>query len=77
MGSPVENFVIPLLLELPGSNNENFHENLMLSFRPCLLHHGEEFSGEVPVDPKSLPALLIESTLRWRIVKFKNEGSIY
>jgi hypothetical protein len=50
-----------LLPNVPAAQQEDFHEEPMLTFFPCLIHHGE-VKTEIPQDVQGPPALLTERT---------------
>jgi hypothetical protein len=59
-GASVKDECIPLLPDEPSSYQEGFHEEFILEFAPCLIHHGEKVKIEVPDYMKRSPTLPTE-----------------
>jgi hypothetical protein len=47
-----------LLLDLPGTQDENFHEEFVAKLFPGFLHHGMELLAKPPIDVKVSPTCL-------------------
>jgi hypothetical protein len=66
----IKDEVIPLLPNLPGSYDENLHEERPLKLLFSIDHHLEEIHGEVPMYAQKLPTGLAE-----RAAEEKMKGS--
>jgi hypothetical protein len=56
----VEDKSISLLLDELAANQEDFHEETMVTIPLCFFHHGEKIQAEIPCNVKRSPALLTE-----------------
>jgi hypothetical protein len=55
--TPIKDEVISLFPNLPGTQNKNFHEELVVEVKPGLLHHRMELMPEPPVNFKMTPTI--------------------
>ena len=58
----IKDEIVPLLPDLPSSNDEDLHEERALKLLLSLNQHMKEVHGEIPMDAKVLPTSLAKRT---------------
>ena len=66
----IKDEIVPLLPDLPSSNDEDLHEERALKLLLSLNQHMKEVHGEIPMDAKVLPTSLAK-----RIAEKEVKGS--
>jgi hypothetical protein len=65
--SSVEDEIIPLLPNLPGSNYISFHEEIGAKLAFCFLHHSMEAKIKSPMNTQVIPASLAEGAAKEQV----------